>query len=112
MKGLEALLIQSFVAAERQGLRTQVVETLADLGQMAAETTVAILLTTHLSHARRRSVDVAEVREMLAEAGCSSRMMTAADATFARSLEAGIASGEAPASLDEALARFVPAHAG
>ena len=112
MKGLEALLIEAFVAAEKQGLRPQVLEALADLGQTPAETTITTLLTTHLRHAGRRSVEVAEVREMLAEARCPSRMITATAATFARSLEAGIVGHEAPPNLDEALARLLAAHSG
>jgi 3-hydroxyisobutyrate dehydrogenase-like beta-hydroxyacid dehydrogenase len=112
MKGLEALLIESFVAAEKQGLRSQVIEALEDLGQTPAETTIATLLTTHLRHARRRAVEVGEVREMLTETGCPSRMMTAAATIFSRSLEAGIVGNETPASLDEALALLVPAHNG
>ncbi len=112
MKGLEALLIESLVAAEKQGLRSQVVEALADLGQTPAEITVTTLLTTHLRHARRRSVEVDEVRGMLAEAGCPSRMIDAAAAVFARSLDTGIVGDDAPAGLEEALARLVPAHGG
>lgn len=112
MKGLEALLIECFVAAEKQGLRDRVVEALADLGQTPAETTVTTLLTTHLRHARRRAVEVDEVRRMLGETGCPSRMMDAAAAVFARSLDAGIVGGDAPALLEEALARLVPSQGG
>ena len=112
MKGLEALLIECFVAAEKQGLRNQVVDALADLGTTPTETTIATLLTTHLRHARRRSVEVGEVRHMLAEAGCPARMTMATAATFERSLAAGIVGDDAPASLDEALARLAPAHKG
>ncbi len=110
MKGLEALLIEAFVAAERQGLRDQVIEALADLGQTPAATTIATLLTTHLRHGRRRAVEVDEVREMLAMTGTPSQMADATAATFARSLEAGIVGDETPASLEEALARLVAAH--
>jgi 3-hydroxyisobutyrate dehydrogenase-like beta-hydroxyacid dehydrogenase len=112
MKGLEALVIEAFVAAERQGLRTQVVDALEDLGQTPAETTITNLLTTHLRHARRRSVEIDEVRGMLSEAGCPSRMMDAAAAVFERSLDSGIVRGDTPASLEDALARLVPAHSG
>ena len=112
MKGLEALVTEAFVAAERQGLRTQVVDALADLGQTPAETTVTTLLTTHLRHARRRSIEIDEVRGMLSEASCPSRMMDAAAAVFERSLDSGIVRGDTPASLEEALARLVPAHSG
>lgn len=112
MKGLEALLIESFVAAEKQGLRQQVIDALADIGQTPAATTISSLLTTHLRHARRRSVEVGEVCEMLAKAGCPSPMTAGTAATFARSLEAGIVGHETPASLEEALARLVLAHGG
>jgi 3-hydroxyisobutyrate dehydrogenase-like beta-hydroxyacid dehydrogenase len=110
MKGLEALLIEAFVAAERQGLRDQAIEALADLGQIPTATTIATLLTTHLRHGRRRAVEVDEVREMLAMTGAPSRMTDATAATFARSLEAGIVGDETPPGLAEALARLVAAH--
>ena len=83
---------------------------LADLDETPAADTLSSLLTTHLRHARRRSEEVDEVCEMLAEAGCPSRMMTAAAATFARSLEARIIVDDPPVDLSQALQRLASAH--
>ena len=104
MKGLEALGVEALVTAERQGIREEVLECLADVDLVPFRDHLASLVQTHVVHARRRWEEMGLVAETLRETGVEPKMTVTTEQTLRRSVEAGIApaDGKVP-GLDEAL---------
>jgi 3-hydroxyisobutyrate dehydrogenase-like beta-hydroxyacid dehydrogenase len=68
MKGIEALAVESFVAAERQGILEEVMGCLGDV-DADASATLAMLAQTHIVHAERRWEEMGLVAQTLRETG-------------------------------------------
>jgi 3-hydroxyisobutyrate dehydrogenase-like beta-hydroxyacid dehydrogenase len=104
MKGLEALGVEALVTAERQGIREEVLDCLADVDLVDFRDHLASLVQTHVVHARRRWEEMGLVARTLRETGVEPKMTEVTEQTLRRSVEAGIApaDGKVP-SLDDAL---------
>jgi len=104
MKGLEALGVEALVTAERQGIREEVLECLADVDLVPFRDHLTSLVQTHVVHARRRWEEMGLVAQTLRETGVEPKMTMTTEQTLRRSVEAGIApaDGKVP-GLDEAL---------
>jgi 3-hydroxyisobutyrate dehydrogenase-like beta-hydroxyacid dehydrogenase len=104
MKGLEALGVEALVTAERQGIREEVLECLADVDLVPFREHLSSLVQTHVVHARRRWEEMGLVAQTLRETGVEPKMTVTTEQTLRRSVEAGIApaDGKVP-KLDEAL---------
>ncbi|MEW6046814.1 MAG: DUF1932 domain-containing protein [Bacillota bacterium] len=109
MKGLEALCIECLTAAERAGLRTQVLEALGDLDSRPIGATIATLVTSHLRHAPRRLEEVEIVERMLRQDGFEPILTEATRRFFDRTVRSGpLWSDPQGPDLDEALGRLLP----
>jgi 3-hydroxyisobutyrate dehydrogenase len=104
MKGIEALAVESFVAAERQGILKEVMGCLSDVDAKTFSGTLAMLSRTHIVHAERRWEEMGLVAQTLRETGVEPLMTAAIEKSHRRTVEARIAptDGKVPA-LDEAL---------
>jgi 3-hydroxyisobutyrate dehydrogenase-like beta-hydroxyacid dehydrogenase len=104
MKGIEALAVESFVAAERQGILEEVMGCLGDVDATTFSATLAMLARTHIVHAERRWEEMGLVAQTLRETGIDPLMTTAIEKSHRRTVEARVApaDGRVP-SLDEAL---------
>jgi len=104
MKGLEALGVEALVTAERQGIREEVLDCLADVDLVDFRDHLASLVQTHVVHARRRWEEMGLVAQTLRETGVEPHMTEVTERILRRSVEAGIApaDGKVP-KLDEAL---------
>ena len=104
MKGLEALFVESLVAAEVQGLRPAFMRAFGDLDERSFVTTMEVQTVTHLVHAARRLGEIERVQSILQADGVDDTMTEASRRLYAKTVAAGVApvSGE-PLSLDETL---------
>ena len=104
MKGLEALFVESLVAAEVQGLRPAFMQAFGDLDERSFATTMEVQTVTHLVHAARRLGEIERVQSILQADGVDDTMTEASRRLYAKTVAAGVApaSGE-PLSLDETL---------
>jgi 3-hydroxyisobutyrate dehydrogenase-like beta-hydroxyacid dehydrogenase len=104
MKGLEALFVESLVAAEVQGLRPAFMQAFGDLDERAFATTMEVQTVTHLVHAARRLGEIERVQSILQADGVDGTMTEASRRLYAKTVAARVApvSGE-PLSLDETL---------
>ena len=104
MKGLEALGVEALVTADRQGIREEVLDCLADVDLVDFRDHLASLVQTHVVHARRRWEEMGLVAQTLRETGVEPRMTEVTEQILRRSVEAGIApaDGKVP-NLDDAL---------
>ncbi|RAU45729.1 MULTISPECIES: NAD(P)-dependent oxidoreductase [unclassified Pseudomonas] len=64
-KGLEALTIECFMAAEKQGVTHQLHEALSDIDQASLRDFLGALIRTHVVHAPRRLKEVEEAERQL-----------------------------------------------
>ena len=80
-KGLVALFLEMVVAADRIGLRDELIQCLRDFYPGSVET-VERLLPTYPRHARRRTQEMTEVVEWLGELGLSADMAAATRAVI------------------------------
>lgn len=104
MKGIEALAVESFVAARRQGILEEVLDCFGDLDLETFRQYAARLVTTHVVHARRRWEEMALVERTLIETGVEPLMTRAIAQSHKRTVDAAIApaDGKVP-PLDAAL---------
>ncbi|HSI00008.1 MAG TPA: DUF1932 domain-containing protein [Reyranella sp.] len=104
MKGIEALAVESFVAAERQGILEEVMGCLGDVDATTFSGTLAMLARTHIVHAERRWEEMGLVTRTLRETGVDPLMTTAIEQSHRRTVDARIApaDGKVP-PFDEAL---------
>lgn len=89
-KGLEALSVEVCMAAEQQGLRTQLFEQLQDIDDTPLRSFVDMLVRTHVVHARRRAQEVRDVMQTLHQAGLPSVVLPGVEQRFmdtARAME-------------------------
>ena len=104
IKGVEALGVEAYVTAERQGILKEVMECMADVDQISFGKFVGMLVQTHLVHAHRRWEEMGLVAQTLRETGVEPLMTEVIEKSHRRTVDAGIApaDGKVP-SLDEAL---------
>lgn len=104
VKGIEALAIESFVAAERQGILKEVMGCLGDIDAGTFAGSLAMLTQTHIVHAHRRWEEMGLVAQTLRETGVEPLMTEAIERSHRRTVDARIApaDGKVP-PLDEAL---------
>ncbi|WP_295471876.1 NAD(P)-binding domain-containing protein [uncultured Pseudomonas sp.] len=68
-KGLEALTIECFMAAEKQGVTNKLHDALSDIDQASLRDFLGALIRTHVVHAPRRLKEVEEAERQLKMAG-------------------------------------------
>lgn len=89
IKGVEALAVESFVAARRQGLLEEVMSCLGDVDHEGFGQFLARMVETHLVHAGRRSEEMVLVAQMLRETGVPPLMSETTYKALHRTVEAG-----------------------
>ena len=94
-KGLEALGIETLLAAETLGLRELVLQALGDLDEKPLAEVIGLMVTSHLVHARRRLHEVEEAIAMIEAGGMDPLVSAGTRDFFARTLELGLTE-EAP----------------
>ncbi len=104
VKGIEALAVESFVAAERQGILPEVMGCLGDIDARTFAGSLAMLMQTHVVHAHRRWEEMGLVARTLRETGVDPLMTEAIEKSHRRTVDAHIApaDGKVP-SLEDAL---------
>ncbi|MFZ5780867.1 MAG: DUF1932 domain-containing protein [Pseudomonadota bacterium] len=91
IKGVEALGVEAFVTAQRQGILAEVMDCLADADQMPFRDFIAMLVQTHVVHAHRRWEEMGLVRRTLVETGVEPLMTEAIERSHRRTVDAAIA---------------------
>ena len=86
-KGMEALAVEVLMAAERQGLRSELYEVLQDVDNASLPQFLEMLVTTHVIHARRRLHEVEEAERQLAAIGIVSDVLDGVQHRFARTAD-------------------------
>ncbi|PVZ10553.1 MULTISPECIES: NAD(P)-dependent oxidoreductase [unclassified Pseudomonas] len=86
-KGLEALTIECFMAAEKQGVTGQLHDALSDIDQASLRDFLSTLVRTHVIHAPRRLKEVEEAERQLSAAGLPVAVMPGVKALFQRTTE-------------------------
>jgi len=104
VKGIEALAVESFVAAERQGILPEVMACLGDIDARTFAGSLVMLMQTHVVHAHRRWEEMGLVARTLRETGVDPLMTEAIEKSHRRTVDAHIApaDGKVP-SLEDAL---------
>jgi len=104
IKGVEALGVEAYVTAERQGILKEVMECMSDVDQLGFGKFVGTLVQTHVVHAHRRWEEMGLVGRTLRETGVDPLMTEMIEKSLRRSVDAGIApaDGKVP-EFDEAL---------
>jgi 3-hydroxyisobutyrate dehydrogenase-like beta-hydroxyacid dehydrogenase len=104
VKGIEALAVESFVTAKRQGILDEVMGCLGDIDARTFAGSLAMLVQTHIVHAHRRWEEMGLVAQTLRDTGVDPLMTEAIEKSHRRTVDAGIApaDGKVP-SLEEAL---------
>lgn len=105
IKGIEALAVESLVAAREQGILDEVLGCFGDVDARPFRDYLTNLLQTHIVHAHRRWEEMGLVAQTLGETGIEPLMTAAIQRSHRRTVEAGIAppDGRVP-DLDAALA--------
>jgi 3-hydroxyisobutyrate dehydrogenase-like beta-hydroxyacid dehydrogenase len=104
VKGIEALAVESFVAADRQGILPEVMGCLGDMDARTLAGSLAMLMQTHVVHAHRRWEEMGLVARTLRETGVEPLMTEAIERSHRRTVDAHIApaDGKVP-SLEDAI---------
>lgn len=96
MKGLEALVVETQLAAAALGQSGGLRIALADLAEIDMPEFLAEMLRTHPKHAERRTHEIEAAASLMREAGFSPFMLPAAGQLFARTAAAGPGPDESP----------------
>lgn len=104
IKGVEALGVEAYVTAERQGILKEVMGCMGDVDAIGFANFVAMLVQTHIVHAHRRWEEMGLVGRTLRETGVEPLMTETIEKSHRRTVDAGIApaDGRVP-SLEDAL---------
>lgn len=86
-KGLEALTIECFMAAEKQGVTDKLHDALSDIDQASLRDFLGALIRTHVVHAPRRLKEVEEAERQLLTAQMPVAVLPGVKALFARTSE-------------------------
>ncbi|WP_313440077.1 NAD(P)-binding domain-containing protein [Novosphingobium sp.] len=105
-KGLEALTVECFLAADQQGVTDKLHDALSDIDQASLRDFLGTLIRTHVVHAGRRLKEVEEAERQLKQAGLPVAVLPGVRALFERTktrIEASPLPG-VPATVEEAFA--------
>jgi 3-hydroxyisobutyrate dehydrogenase-like beta-hydroxyacid dehydrogenase len=91
IKGVEALGVEAYVTAERQGILEEVMGCMGDVDQIGFANFVAMLVRTHIVHAHRRWEEMGLVAKTLRETGVDPLMTEAIERSLRRTVDAAIA---------------------
>lgn len=106
-KGIEALAIESMVAAEHKGLRNEFYDVLSDMDDAPIRSFINSCVTSHVKHAGRRLKEVQEAQQQLRNDGFNPLSLTGVESLFQRSANAFAKQAhESDVTLDNALARL------
>lgn len=83
-KGLEALTIECFMAAEQQGVTAKLHDALSDIDQASLRDFLSALIRTHVVHAPRRLKEVEEAERQLRAADLPVAVLPGVKELFAR----------------------------
>lgn len=83
-KGLEALTIECFMAAEKQGVTAKLHDALSDIDQASLRDFLGALIRTHVVHAPRRLKEVEEAERQLRAANLPVAVLPGVKELFAR----------------------------
>jgi 3-hydroxyisobutyrate dehydrogenase-like beta-hydroxyacid dehydrogenase len=83
-KGLEALAIETFIAAEKRGLTDELYEALEDIDKNPLQSTLESFVRTHLIHAPRRLHEIEEAERLLRESDLPIAVLPGVRALFER----------------------------
>ena len=83
-KGLEALTIECFMAAEKQGVTEKLHDALSDIDQASLRDFLGALIRTHVVHAPRRLKEVEEAERQLRAAELPVAVLPGVKDVFAR----------------------------
>jgi 3-hydroxyisobutyrate dehydrogenase-like beta-hydroxyacid dehydrogenase len=86
-KGLEALTIECFMAAEKQGVTEQLHDALSDIDQASLRDFLGALIRTHVMHAPRRLKEVEEAERQLMAADMPVSVLPGVKALFQRTAQ-------------------------
>jgi 3-hydroxyisobutyrate dehydrogenase-like beta-hydroxyacid dehydrogenase len=86
-KGLEALTIECFMAAEKQGVTEQLHDALSDIDQASLRDFLGALIRTHVVHAPRRLKEVEEAERQLMAADMPVSVLPGVKALFQRTAQ-------------------------
>jgi len=86
-KGLEALTIECFIAAQKQGVTDKLHDALSDIDQASLRDFLGALIRTHVVHAPRRLKEVEEAERQLRNADMPVAVLPGVKALFARTAE-------------------------
>lgn len=100
-KGLEALGVECFAAAEQMGVRSELPAVLADIDSGGLTPFLEAVVRTHPLHAERRRLEVARAALQLADQGRPSGLVAATEARFAATSTALAQHPPAPGSVDD-----------
>ena len=105
IKGIEALGVEAYVTAQRQGILDEVMGCMGDVDDIGFANFVAMLVQTHIVHAHRRWEEMGLVGQTLRETGVTPLMTETIERSHRRTVDAGIApaDGQVP-DLEQALA--------
>lgn len=106
-KGIEALAIESMVAAEHKGLRNEFYDVLSDMDDAPISHFINSCVTSHVKHAGRRLKEVQEAQQQLRNDGFNPLSLQGVEGVFQRSAQALEQQPfEADPTLDNALKRL------
>lgn len=97
-KGIEALAVECLVAAERQGVRTELYEVLADIDAQGFTKFLDGVVRTHLLHAERRLHEVERAVDQLDSAHLPSSVLAGTRTLYERTV--GSIATDPPTSTD------------
>lgn len=100
-KGLEALGVECFAAAEQMGVRRELPAVLADIDSGGLTPFLEAVVRTHPLHAERRRHEVARAGLQLAGQGRPSGLVTATEARFAATSAALAQHPPAPGTIND-----------
>ena len=88
IKGVEALGVEAYVTAERQGILKEVMGCMGDVDQISFANFVAMLVQTHIVHAHRRWEEMGLVAQTLRETGVEPLMTEVIERSHRRTVDA------------------------
>ncbi len=88
-KGMEALAIECFVAAERMGLRETMMESFGDMDLRPLVKNLEDMGSSHIPHCRRRLAEIDHALRMLRSVNVAPTMTEASRLFYARTVDAG-----------------------
>jgi 3-hydroxyisobutyrate dehydrogenase-like beta-hydroxyacid dehydrogenase len=102
IKGVEALGVEAYVTAERQGILKEVMGCMGDVDQISFANFVGMLVQTHIVHAHRRWEEMGLVAKTLRETGVDPLLTEVIEKSLRRTVDAAVApaDGKVPSLAD------------